>query len=195
MCFVSVYTIMFSPFCLVRLMNDISLGSLWRLSSATSVSRQLCSVCLSVTLAVFHTSALRWKLEMFCSEMKAGNVHRSSWMNNFYCFSCLGKWWTSPVGKLELFFKEIGQQHALDTPGIFLVIATQLIPSWTGDFLCIWWDKTLSMKITVLGSIGLILAWWWDSEVSLGMLQDVPPETTNQQESKVLHLPERGDIF
>lgn len=28
--------------------------------------------------------------------------------------------------------------------------------------------------------------------MSLGMLQDVPPETTNQQESKVLHLPERG---
>lgn len=37
-------------------------------------------------------------------------------------------WWTFHVRKLELFFKEIGQQHAFDTPGIFLATANQLIP-------------------------------------------------------------------
>lgn len=34
------------------------------------------------------------------------------------------------------------------------------LPSWTGDFPCIWKDKTFPKKIRVWGTITLMLVWW-----------------------------------
>lgn len=81
-----------------------------------------------------------------CWEIKAGSVHRSSWVNDFCCFSCLVQWWTFSVRKVKIFFKDVKQRQTLATPGVFFSYTwclfqprpPSLLPSWIGDFPCIW---------------------------------------------------------
>lgn len=174
---------MFSPFCLVWLVKNISLVSLWRVSSV-SVSQQFCPVCLSVTLAAFHTSALKWQLN--CLQVI---MDEQLWLLQFP-----GEVVDCPCQKLELFFTEKGQQHALVYTWYLFSHSHPAHYQAGLETFCAF-DKTLSVKIMVLRRAKLILVWWWDSDVSLGKLQDAPPETTNQQESKITCLLECGYIF